>query len=123
ITVPQIDQVVQQYIAMWNEDEPARRRELVEATVTADATYVDPHFESGGVDGIDAMIAGVRGAYPGHRFVLAGGPDAHHDRVRFSWHLCPPDGDAVLAVGLDVATVAADGRLCSVTGFLEPAAA
>jgi hypothetical protein len=38
--------------------------------------------------------------------------------VRFSWTLAANGGDPV-AVGTDFATVASDGRLSAVTGFLE----
>jgi hypothetical protein len=41
--------------------------------------------------------------------------------VRFTWQLVAENGDAV-ATGVDFATVADDGRLRAVTGFLEPAA-
>src|SRR4051794_10587510 len=34
--------VVDRYIAIWNETDPARRRDLVGQTWTDDATYVDP---------------------------------------------------------------------------------
>jgi hypothetical protein len=67
------DTVVQSYIAMWNETEPAGRRELVAETVTDDARYVDPLMSGAGVDGISEMIAGAqqqalaRGAGPGTR--------------------------------------------------------
>jgi hypothetical protein len=73
-----------------------------------------------GHDGIDAMIGGVHGQYPDHRFELAEGPDAHHDRMRFAWYLVAPGGERI-AKGIDFATVAEDGRLRSVTGFLEHA--
>ena len=112
---------VNTYIEGWNETDPGRRRELIARTWTEDASYVDPHFASDGHDAIDAMIAGVHAQFPGARFKLAGAPDQHHDRVRFSWHLHGEDG-AHLASGLDVGTVGEDGRLRSVTGFLEPAA-
>jgi hypothetical protein len=49
------------------------------------------------------------------------GPDVHHDRVRFAWSLAPAAGDPV-AVGVDFATTSDDGRMCDVTGFLEPTA-
>jgi hypothetical protein len=49
--------LVDDYIAIWNETDPDRRRELIAQQ------------------------------FPGHRFELAGAPDAHHDRVRFTWHL------------------------------------
>jgi SnoaL-like domain len=116
------DTVVQSYIAMWNETEPARRRELVAETVTDDARYLDPLMSGAGVDGISEMIAGAQAQFPGHRFTLIAGPDVHHDRVRFTWSLAADGGDPV-AIGIDFATVADDGRMESITGFLEPAAA
>jgi hypothetical protein len=67
----------------------------------------------GGEEGLDAQLL----QFPGHRFVLSAGPDAHNDVVRFSWTLNGADGP--VAAGTDFATVAGDGRLQAVTGFLE----
>jgi hypothetical protein len=113
--------LIDTYISIWNEGVPERRRALIAGAFADDATYLDPMMESEGPDGIDAMIAGAQQQFPGHRFVLAAGPDAHHDRLRFTWQLVGEDGGAV-ATGVDFATVADDGRLRAVTGFLEPAA-
>jgi hypothetical protein len=111
--------LVHRYIATWNERDPDRRRALVAETFSQDADYIDPLMQGVGRDGIDAMIAGVQDQYRDYRFELAGGPDAHNDRVRFSWHLVN-DGDGLsVATGYDFATLAGDGRLQSVTGFLE----
>jgi hypothetical protein len=118
----EIVEVVARYIAMWNETDPERRRELVAATVTEDATYLDPQLSGEGAGGIDEMIASAQQQFPGHRFELSSGPDAHHDVVRFGWTLYGPDGDVPVIAGLDFATVADDGRLKAITGFLEPAA-
>jgi hypothetical protein len=117
--MPEISSVVDGYIAIWNETDPARRRELIAQTWTEDATYVDPMMAGEGPDGIDAMIAGAQSQFPGHRFKLSAGPDAHNDRVRFAWELYGPDGGAAVAAGTDFATVSSDGRLRAVTGFLE----
>ena len=116
-----ITTTVDRYLAAFNETDAERRRALVAEVFTEDAGYVDPLMTSAGRDGIAAMIAGAQQQFAGHRFELADGPDAHHDRVRFSWHLVA-DGGTRVATGLDVALVADDGRLRSVTGFLEPAA-
>jgi hypothetical protein len=115
-----INTVVHGYIASWNETSPDRRRELVAETFADDATYVDPMLSGHGHDGIDAMIAAAQSQFPGHRTELTAGPDAHHDRVRFAWELLGADGEGRVAAGVDFATVADDGRLRSVTGFLEP---
>ena len=116
--MPDIKSVVDSYIAMWNETDPHRRRALVAETVTADARYLDPVMTGEGIDGIDEMIAAAQQQFPGHRFALVAGPDAHHDQVRFTWSLAS-DGSAPVAAGVDFATTAPDGRLRTVTGFLE----
>lgn len=114
--------LVDDYLAAWNATDADARRTLIGRVFTDDATYVDPQAEVAGAAAIDGLIAAVQEQFPGFVFTLAAGPDAHHDRVRFSWHLGPADG-APIALGLDVATVAPDGRLQAVTGFLEPVAA
>jgi SnoaL-like domain len=111
--------LIDNYIAIWNEPDPERRRALIAQTWTEDGSYVDPMLTGSGHDGLDAMIAGARQQFPGHRFELAGAPDAHHDRVRFTWHLKSEAGGEAVAIGSDFGVVADDGRLRSVTGFLD----
>ena len=113
-----VSTVVEQYLATWNETDADRRRELIERTWTEDCHYLDPLVSGTGHDGIDVMTAAVQRQYPDMRFTLVEGPDVHHDRVRFTWHLVGADGAAV-AVGYDFGTLADDGRLQSVIGFLE----
>ena len=115
--MPEVHEVVDRYIATWNETDPARRRELIGRTWTEDGEYLDPLMAGEGQEGIDAMIEAVQARFPGYRFRRTSEIDAHHDRVRFSWEL-GPDGDAALAGGLDFGVIA-DGRLRSITGFLD----
>jgi uncharacterized protein (DUF1330 family) len=111
-------QIAERYLAVWNEADAERRRALVAATFTDDAAYADPRMRADGHAGLDAMIAAAREQFPGHRFTLRGEPEGFDGRVRFSWSLAA-DGAAAVAHGTDVAVVAADGRLESVTGFLD----
>ena len=114
-----LNTLIHRYIDAWNESDADRRRELVAAVWSEDGTYLDPLMTGDGQDSIATMIGLARERFPDHRFELSFGPDAHNDRVRFAWRLYGPDGDAPVAAGVDFATLADDGRLRSVTGFLE----
>ena len=113
--------VVDTYIQAWNATDANERQSLVSRTWADDgAAYIDPLASSEGQEGISGMIGAVQQQFAGHRFVLSAAPDQHNDRVRFSWQLFPPDGDKPVAGGTDFATIAEDGRLKVVTGFLDP---
>jgi hypothetical protein len=111
--------IVERYFAIWNETDQAQRRVLIIQTWSDDASYLDPMLAGDGPDGIDAMIAAVQQQAPGHLFRQVGEVDSHHDRVRFSWELVGPDGGAPLYAGTDFGTLASDGRLQTVVGFLD----
>ncbi|OLB76481.1 MAG: polyketide cyclase [Actinobacteria bacterium 13_2_20CM_2_71_6] len=102
---------------MWNETDPARRRDVIAQTWSPVASYVDPMFSAEGYDGLDAMVSGVQERFPGHRFRLTDPVDVHHDRARWGWEFAAPDGGMPIAAGVDFAMLAADGRLGEVTGF------
>lgn len=110
--------LVDRYIASWNETDATRRQALVAKTWTEGATYLDPLAESRGHDAIAAMIQAVQAQFPGLRFRRAGSVDTYRDRIRFSWELAPEGGEAV-AKGTDFGVIAADSRLAAVTGFLD----
>lgn len=105
------------YIAAWNETDPARRRDLIEAGWAKGATYVDPLASVEGHDGVDALIAGVQQRFPGFAFRLLGEADGYGDQVRFSWSLGPTVGEPPIK-GSDVVTVK-DGKIAAVIGFLD----
>jgi len=110
--------IAARYIAVWNEPDAERRRGLIAQSWSEDAGYLDPLMRGDGHDGIDGLIAAVHERFPGHRFAVTGEPDGHNDRVRFSWSL-GAEGAAPVAHGTDFAVLAPDGRLQSVTGFLD----
>jgi hypothetical protein len=110
--------LIDRYIAAWNETDSGRRRDLIARAWSDSASYVDPLLQGAGRDGIDAMIAGVQERFPGHRFRRTSDVESHHDRVRFTWELAPEAGDPVVC-GTDFGIVTADDRLRSVTGFFD----
>jgi SnoaL-like domain len=110
--------LIDRYIATWNEADGGRRRDLIAQTWSERASYLDPMLQSEGREGIDAMIVGVQEKFPGHRFRRTGEVESHHDRVRFTWELAAEGGDAVVK-GTDFGVVAPDNRLAAVTGFFD----
>ncbi len=110
--------LIERYIDGWNETDALRRRNLIKDVYTEHARYTDPMIDANGWEAIDATIVAVQGMFPGHRFSLAGPVDAHHDTLRFQWHLAAPGDDEPLVVGFDVASLE-HGRIRQVFGFLD----
>lgn len=119
-----LDALIDRYIAIWNETDSTRRRERIAQTLTEDANYLDPFSHANGHAAFDEMVHSVQLRYPGHRFSRSGAIDGYQDRVRFCWEMAPENTDMAGAMqikGVDFGIVK-EGRLQSVTGFLEPMA-
>ncbi len=110
---------VSTYIDLWNETSGEARMKGIKETFTADATYTDPLADVAGHDGIDALIAGVQGQFPGFIFKLLGAVDSNHNIARFQWELFPPEGGESAVIGSDIAVLAEDGRIRNIYGFLD----
>jgi SnoaL-like protein len=118
-----VKEVVARYIAAWNERDAARRRELIAKTYTEDANYTDPHRSGDGHDGIDTMIAAGQERFQGYSFRLKDSIEAHNGCARFQWEAGGTSEAPLHFVGTDFIVVSADGRLQSVTGFVDEAPA
>lgn len=115
------NELVERYIASFNETDAARRRSLLDALYTGDSTYTDPQVDLCGPEQVDAFIVETQKRFPGYTFKLGGPVDAHHDQARFQWHAGPAE-DPDQFIGFDV-IVADDGRIRSVYGFMDAAPA
>ena len=114
--------VIERYIASWNQTDAQLRRKLIDELWAPDASYIDPLAEAYGRDAIDATIAAVQAQFPGFSFTLLDSVDTHHRQARFTWGLGPADAPAgaePVVVGFDVAVADSAGRLTSVLGFLD----
>jgi hypothetical protein len=118
-----VNETVVRYLAAWNERDPQRRRELVAATWIEEGSYIDAHRRGDGHSAIDAMLAATQAQFPNYRLNLVSGIEAHNNFVRFSWG-AGGTADAPLYIGgTDFATIAPDGRIKTVTGFMDAAPA
>jgi hypothetical protein len=111
--------LVQHYLATWNETDTDTRRALIERHWADDPRYTDPLAEVRGRDQLDATIAAVQGQFPGFVFTALSEADSHHAQARFTWGLGPADAPEPVVVGFDVVTTDADGRIETVLGFLD----
>jgi len=121
-----VDATIAAYIESWNETDPGRRQAAVARAWAASGRYRDPVMVSDSHAGIDAMpalseaegLAGVQARFPGFVLKRTSKVDSHNGSVRFAWSLGPASGPAVVE-GVDFATLAADGRLEQVVGFID----
>jgi hypothetical protein len=79
-----VNTIARGYIDLWNERTPSRRREILSESWTTDAKYVDPLMSGDGLDGVDALIAGVQQRFPDFKFKLIGEPNGYGDHVGVS---------------------------------------
>ncbi|GGV22719.1 isomerase [Streptomyces filipinensis] len=110
---------VARYFEAWNATDADALTKTVAAAWSEDGTYTDPLADVRGHKEIAAVIRGAHEQFPGFEFRLAGDVDGNHHIARFSWELVSTaDGSAPVA-GSDVITLAEDGRIASVLGFLD----
>jgi hypothetical protein len=110
-------EIVDRYLAAWNEGDGKRRRDLIGETFAEKATYRDPAQAGDGRDGIDKMIASAQARFAGMQFGRIGDVDGHNGCVRFRWSLAPAGGEPIVE-GTDFATIV-DGRFDKVTGVFD----
>jgi hypothetical protein len=118
-----VNALVVNYIAAWNEQDPKRRLEIVAKTWTDGGTYIDAHRRGEGHESVDAMIATAQRSFPGYRIRLISKVEAHNGFFRFSWAAGGTEQAPLYLAGTDFAVVAPDGRIASVTGFVDAAPA
>ncbi|MEW6129659.1 MAG: nuclear transport factor 2 family protein [Acidobacteriota bacterium] len=113
-----LTELIDGYIAMWNEPDAARRDDLIARIWDENASYVDPVLNGEGHAGIQTMVQGVQEKFPGHRFNRTSEVDTHHNQLRFTWAL-GAEGAEPIVKGTDFGVLAEDGRLQSITGFFD----
>jgi hypothetical protein len=103
-------------LAAWNEHDPGKLRTLVEASLTEDVAFTDPHYQIAGIDAFINQVNEVRAREGQAKLMPTSGVDMHHDRARYSWVLLRPDGsrfEGFDAVELDLA----QGKIRRIDGF------
>lgn len=108
--------LVDAYCAVWNEPDPVRRQENLDAIWAADATYTDPRVHTVGAQALVAHIESLRAGRPGARIVRTSVVDVHHRVFRFGWRLVLADG-TMLPEGVDFGELSDEMKLQRIVGF------
>ncbi|OEJ62289.1 hypothetical protein BGM19_33990 [Streptomyces agglomeratus] len=111
-----VTELVEKYIAMWNEPDDRVRQTLIDEVFTPNATYTDPTVAANGAAAIGEYVAAAQKNFTGMLFTF-GAVLTHHDAVHFSWQV-GPTGGALGASGFDVAWFEG-GRISRLYGFFN----
>jgi hypothetical protein len=117
-----LESTVEAYFATWNELDADRRAALCREVWAPDGRYCDPVLDAAGPQAISDGLGALQAQFPGHAVARTTALDVHHDRARFGWQITDPEG-AIVFEGIDVAVMADDGRLSSISGFIGDLAA
>lgn len=118
-TTTQYEATIERYLRFWNA--PADEQEQLAASTFADD--VRYHAPVGVLSGPAALIdfrSQLTGHVGGVEFLARERPDAHHGRARVRWEI-KLDSGVSFAEGTDVLVVGEDGRIHSVSTFLDRA--
>lgn len=113
---PDAPPVLVSYLALWNELDPSRRTQLIDACISTDCEWVDPQHHHHGREALAQNVTGFRSTFPDAVLGLGSNVDSHRDRHRYEWIIVDGGGEVIMR-GSDVVTVDGDGLLCRVEGF------
>ena len=117
-----MNELITQYVSMWNEPDAAARRRLVEALWTPDGANFTRSAEWRGYEALEAR---VRGSW--EKWVRDGGclfrprhAASHHGAARLVWEMVSASDGRVISVGAEFLRLDPDGRIREDWQFVEP---
>jgi hypothetical protein len=113
-TIMDAQHLADSYVAVWNETDPARRREAIAALWTPEGEHFVGDRHAQGYSALEKRIAGSHQKNVqdgGHRFRATKDARALRDVVTFHWEMLPAESDTVVARGLEFLIVDDWGRI------------
>ena len=110
----ELNQFVDRYVAVWNERDPAKRRQQIAALWVDEGEH---YVESAKFVGLEALERRVEHAHNefvrdgGNRFRAVPGARREGDVVTFYWEMLPGNGETVLGKGLEFMIVTERGQI------------
>jgi hypothetical protein len=116
-------EIVDRYVAMWNESDIDKRRLAIVELWAPDARHLAKSHDCRGYAMIEDRVTRSYAASvaPGiNTFRHAGNIDAHHNIVRFNWHMVRKATDEIAAVGFEMLVLDESGRIKADYQFNDP---
>ena len=117
-----IQAFVRDYIAVWNEPDAERRRQIIRSLWQGDAHHLARTLDAVGHAGIEKRVIGAYDKWvreKGHVFRLRDGVDGHHGTIKLRWEMLPAQGGEVVSIGFDFLVLGGDGRIRTGYQFIE----
>ena len=114
-----IGDTIQMYVAAWNENDDARRAELLAGCVAEAGVLTFPGNHVVGREQLHALMAAFRREHPHDKAALTQAVDQHHRCFRFTGTGIRPDG-TTYGNTTEVGEVDADGLIVRVLSFADP---
>jgi hypothetical protein len=108
-----LSDLVERYVAVWNEADAGERRRRIRALWTADGATCYRLLDAQGYEAIEARVAGSwdKSVRAGNHVFRPRKAVMHHDVVKFDWVMVTVPGGTIAAAGLSFLVLAPDGRI------------
>ena len=115
-------QLVERYVALWNEADAAERRRMIAELWSEECVHANKRTEWRGhvqmMDRVtDSYERSIRDG--GYRFEAAGNAEGYRNVVRFNWHMRPASGGKVAAQGFQLLVLDDGGRIAADYQFID----
>jgi hypothetical protein len=121
--VTDLNDLVDRYVAVWNEPDPQARRQRVAELWTPDGSHYTQTREFHGHPALEERVAEAYGQFVAggaYRFSNRNNAVGHHDAVKFNWGMVSTANGDTVAIGFDVLLLDEQGRIVADYQFNDP---
>lgn len=118
--MPEIKQVIQDYISAWNSSDKEQRMALMTEVLSENCLYFDSHLpEPIATRELHCQfIDRFRDKFPDLSLNLVASPNSHHGYFRFNWQMVKSNGD-IFIEGCFFGEIDESDRIAKLVGFIN----
>jgi uncharacterized protein len=108
------NEIVERYMALWNEEDDETRRELIEQLWVEDGVQLLSSREYRGYEELEERVTSAHKQFVatgGHIFKRAGEVQERHGAIKLDWEMVPAGGGEVAGTGTAFLLLSEDGRI------------